>query len=69
MSVKFVPPVCTYTTFEPEAGLHCEHCPELAGHRLETPATDEPGMNLCPKCLRDAVDVLSSLENFKEVRR
>jgi len=54
--------IALYTTFDPASGLHCEHCPELAEHTLESDATGR--INLCAKCLHDALDVIRSLENF-----
>jgi len=54
-----------YTTFDPAPGLHCEHCTELAEHSLSSRESGD--INLCPKCLKDALDVICSLENFKGV--
>lgn len=51
-----------YSTFDPVPELFCEHCTELAEHSL---ASKECGdINLCPKCLADALDVLKALKNF-----
>jgi len=50
--------LAVYTTFDPSDGLFCEHCPELAAHRLS-----EFG-NLCPKCLTDAIGVLCARLDF-----
>lgn len=52
-----------FSTFPPSPGLHCEHCPELAAHHLYSPESGD--IDLCPKCLRDAMDVIVSLDNFK----
>lgn len=57
--------MAAFTTFPPAPGLHCEHCPELAEHWLSS--SESGDLNLCPKCLRDALDVISSLKAFKGV--